>query len=77
MAYPAPPWRLRGRALAVPRLVDMHHARPLMPRELAIVPVLPGKTLGDTQRLLTCMGPSRTLQMNHIGNELRCVIRSV
>lgn len=43
MAYPALPWRLRGRALAVPRLVDIHHARPSMPCELAIVPVLPGK----------------------------------
>ena len=64
MTYPAPPWRLRGRALVVPRLVDIHHARPLVPRELAIVPVLPGKTLGLVY--LARYGSGSSLQYNEL-----------
>ena len=64
MAYPAPPWRLKGHALAVPRLVDLHHARPLMPPELAIVPVLPGKTLGLVY--LATYRPGSSLQYHEL-----------
>lgn len=46
MPYPPAPWTLTGVALATPRLIDIDRARLFVPRDLDIVPVLPGKTLG-------------------------------
>ena len=46
MPYPTPPWTLRGHALLGLHLVDVDRVRPLVPPELNIVSVLPGKTLG-------------------------------
>ena len=46
MPYPAAPWTLKGHALLALHLLDFDHVRPLVPSELNLVSVLPGKTLG-------------------------------
>lgn len=46
MPYLPAPWTLRGQAMATLHLIDIARARPFVPPELKIVPVLPGKTLG-------------------------------
>lgn len=46
MAYPSTPWTLRGYALPTLQLIELEQVRPLIPSQLEIVSVLPGKTLG-------------------------------
>jgi hypothetical protein len=46
MAYPQTPWQLQGYAFQAVQLVDTHRVRPLIPPELDILSVWPGKTLG-------------------------------
>jgi hypothetical protein len=46
MAYPPTPWTLQGYALLTSQLIDVERVRPLIPSELDIISVLPGKTLG-------------------------------
>lgn len=46
MTYPPPPWTLKGRALQTVHLIDVERVRSLVPPELTIVEVWPGKTLG-------------------------------
>lgn len=46
MTYPQPPWTLKGDAFVTLQLLDMARVRPLIPAELNIVSVLPGKTIG-------------------------------
>ncbi len=46
MAYPQAPWKLQGYAFQTVQLVDIHRVRPLIPPELDILSVWPGKTLG-------------------------------
>ena len=46
MTYPHPPWTLKGDAFVTLQLLDMARVRPLIPAELNIVSVLPGKTIG-------------------------------
>ena len=46
MAYPSAPWQLHGFAIQTVHLLDIDRVRPLIPSELEIVPVFPGKTLG-------------------------------
>jgi|SRR4028119_1757 hypothetical protein len=46
MAYPPTPWKLQGYALLTSQLIDVERVRPLIPSELDIISVLPGKTLG-------------------------------
>lgn len=46
MVYPPAPWNLQGYAVQTLQLVDVALVRPLVPSELEIVSVLPGKTLG-------------------------------
>ncbi len=46
MAYPQAPWTLQGYALQTVQLVDIDRVRPLIPSELEIISVWPGKTLG-------------------------------
>jgi hypothetical protein len=46
MAYPQAPWTLQGYALQTLQLLDIDRVRPLIPSELEIIPVWPGKTLG-------------------------------
>lgn len=46
MSYPQPPWTLQGYAFQTLQLLDMARVRPLIPAELNIISVLPGKTIG-------------------------------
>jgi hypothetical protein len=46
MPYPTPPWTLKGHALLALHLVDFDRVRSLVPSELNLISVLPGKTLG-------------------------------
>lgn len=46
MVYPSAPWNLQGYAVGTLQLVDVARVRPLVPSELEIVSLLPGKTLG-------------------------------
>ncbi len=46
MTYPQPPWTLKGDAFVTLQLLDIGRVRPLIPAELNIVSVLPGKTIG-------------------------------
>lgn len=46
MTYPSAPWHLHGYGIQTLHLLDIDHARPFIPSDLSIVPVLPGKTLG-------------------------------
>ncbi len=44
--FPSPPWSLCGQGMALPRLIRVEHVRRLIPPELRIFQVLPGKTAG-------------------------------
>jgi acetoacetate decarboxylase len=46
MSYPQAPWTLQGYAIQTLQLIDIEKARPLIPKELEIVSIWPGKTLG-------------------------------
>ena len=46
MAYPQAPWTLQGYAFQTVQLIDIDQVRPLVPSELEIISVWPGKTLG-------------------------------
>lgn len=46
MTYPQAPWTLQGYSIQSLQLIDIEQARPLVPTELEIVSVFPGKTLG-------------------------------
>ncbi|MCT7984301.1 acetoacetate decarboxylase family protein [Laspinema sp. A4] len=46
MPYPPAPWTLKGRAVQTLHPLDTHRVRSLVPSDLAIVEVFPGKTLG-------------------------------
>ncbi len=46
MLYPPAPWNLQGYAIATLQLVDVALVRPLVPSELEIISLFPGKTLG-------------------------------
>lgn len=46
MSYPPPPWNLQGYAFHTLQPVDIERSRSLVPPELDIVSILPGKTLG-------------------------------
>lgn len=46
VAYPPAPWRLRGAAVCLFQTVEIGRARDLVPPEVSIFPIFPGKTLG-------------------------------
>lgn len=46
MAYPQAPWTLQGYAFQTLQPLDIERVRPLIPSELAVISVWPGKTLG-------------------------------
>lgn len=46
MSYPAAPWHLQGFALQTLHLLDVERVRSLIPAELKILSVFPGKTVG-------------------------------
>lgn len=64
MPYPNPPWTLYGSALQTMHLVDDRCIRPLIPAELEIVSVFPGKTLGGVY--LATYKAGSTLQYNEL-----------
>lgn len=64
MNYPQPPWNLKGYAIQTLNLLDIDRVRPLIPPELSIVSVLPGKTLGGIY--LSVYEPSSILQYNEL-----------
>jgi hypothetical protein len=43
--YPPVPWHLTGTSIQIIKLVDVSRVRALVPQQLRIVPLLPGKTL--------------------------------
>ncbi|MEH2356272.1 acetoacetate decarboxylase family protein [Nostoc sp.] len=47
MSYPQAPWTLQGYAIQTLHLVNVDQVRPLIPLELEIISVWPGKTLGS------------------------------
>ncbi len=47
MPYPQAPWRLQGCAIQTLHLVNIDQVRPLIPLELEIISVWPGKTLAS------------------------------
>ncbi|AVH70731.1 acetoacetate decarboxylase family protein [Nostoc sp. 'Lobaria pulmonaria (5183) cyanobiont'] len=47
MPYPQAPWTLQGHAIQTLHLLNIDQVRPLIPLELEIVSVWPGKTLGS------------------------------
>ncbi|MUL35182.1 acetoacetate decarboxylase family protein [Gloeocapsopsis dulcis] len=44
--YPQAPWTLQGSAVATLHLIDIERVRSLIPQELDIISVFPGKTVG-------------------------------
>jgi hypothetical protein len=46
MSYPPTPWTLQGYAIQTLHLVNIERSRPLIPAELKILPIWPGKSLG-------------------------------
>lgn len=46
MNYPPAPWNLKGSAVQTINLLDVERSRQLIPPELEIISVLPGKTIG-------------------------------
>ncbi|MGL5191987.1 MAG: acetoacetate decarboxylase family protein [Chroococcales cyanobacterium] len=46
MPYPCAPWTLKGRALQTLHPIDTRRVRSLVPSDLAIVEIFPGKTVG-------------------------------
>ena len=46
MTYPPAPWTLKGHAFQTLHLVAKENALPFVPRELEIIELIPGKTLG-------------------------------
>ncbi|MBH8565447.1 acetoacetate decarboxylase family protein [Nostoc sp. CENA67] len=47
MPYPSAPWTLQGYGIQTLHLVNIERSRPLIPAELKIFPVWPGKTLAS------------------------------
>jgi Acetoacetate decarboxylase (ADC) len=46
MTYPQAPWNLQGYAIATLNLININQVRHLIPTELEIIAVFPGKTVG-------------------------------
>ncbi|OKH39295.1 acetoacetate decarboxylase [[Phormidium ambiguum] IAM M-71] len=64
MSYPTAPWTLKGYAIQTVHLVDIERSRPLIPQELEIVAVWPGKTIGGVY--LSSYKFGSTLQYNEL-----------
>lgn len=63
--YPSAPWRLQGFAIQCSRMVNVVRVRPLIPPELEIVSLLPGKTLGMIY--IASYGPGSVVEYNELG----------
>ena len=64
MPYPQPPWTLQGYALQTLQPLDIQRVRPLVPPELEIVSVWPGKTLGGVY--LSCYASGSVLEYSEL-----------
>jgi acetoacetate decarboxylase len=64
MTYPPPPWTLNGFGFQTLQLLDIDRVRPLIPSQLEIVSVFPGKTLGGLY--LAAYGDSSTLTYSEL-----------
>jgi acetoacetate decarboxylase len=64
MTYPPAPWNLYGNALQSFHLIDLESAKALVPSDLEIVSVLPGKTLGGLY--LSVYEPNSTLSYHEL-----------
>jgi hypothetical protein len=64
MSYPPAPWRLQGDCLLAVHLIETARARPFVPPELAIVPVLPGRTLAAA--FLVRYGPGSVIEYGEL-----------
>jgi acetoacetate decarboxylase len=64
MTYPPAPWDLYGDAVQSFHLVDLERAKALVPSDLEIVSVLPGKTLGGLY--LSVYEPHSTLSYHEL-----------
>lgn len=62
MSYPSAPWVLKGYAVYALHLIDIDNARSLVPTELEIVSVWPGKTIGGIY--LSAYGSGSVLEYN-------------
>jgi len=64
MAYPPAPWKLQGYACQTLHLVDASLAQSLVPSELNVVSVWPGKTIGGVY--LATYGPGSVLEYHEL-----------
>ncbi|MBF2046522.1 MAG: acetoacetate decarboxylase family protein [Elainella sp. C42_A2020_010] len=64
MSYPPAPWHLKGFSLQTLHLLDIERVRPLIPSELNIVSVLPGKTVGGVY--IASYGAGSTMPYNEL-----------
>ncbi|MCF2150720.1 acetoacetate decarboxylase family protein [Desmonostoc muscorum LEGE 12446] len=64
MPYPQAPWTLQGYAIQTLHLVSIDQVRPLIPSELGIISVWPGKTLGSVY--LSNYGSGSVLEYNEL-----------
>jgi hypothetical protein len=64
MSYPQTPWTLKGHALLTLHLIDIDKVRHLVPYELNIISVLPGKTVGGVY--LSNYGSGSVLEYNEL-----------
>lgn len=60
MAYPQAPWTLQGYSIQTLHLLDVAKVRSLVPSELEIISVLPGKTLGGIYAAFYGLGSTLT-----------------
>ena len=64
MAYPQAPWTLQGYAFQTLQLLDIDRVRSLVPSELEIISVWPGKTLGGVY--LSSYGSGSVLEYSEL-----------
>lgn len=64
MQYPQTPWSLRGYSLQTAHVLDVARVRSLIPSELEVVSVWPGKTLGGIY--ISSYGSGSTLEYNEL-----------
>lgn len=64
MPYPSAPWILKGDAIQTLHLVNIDQVKPLVPPELDIMSVWPGKTLGGVY--LSKYGSGSVLEYNEL-----------
>ena len=64
MAYPPAPWTLCGDALQTLQIVDSARARSLVPSELNIIPILPGRALAGIY--LASYGPGSMMEYHEL-----------